>query len=110
MAKRVFIIHGWEGFPEEGWFPWLKSELEAKGFEVFVPQLPESSNPRILNWVPAVAAAVTARLDELIVDGFIDEPDKAYILSLGNNKQSRAQEIGLGDIGEGHVRNARALP
>jgi hypothetical protein len=27
-AKRVFIIHGWEGYPEEGWFPWLKKELE----------------------------------------------------------------------------------
>jgi len=29
--KRVFIIHGWGGNPEEGWLPWLKKELEAKG-------------------------------------------------------------------------------
>jgi predicted alpha/beta hydrolase family esterase len=28
MTERVFIIHGWEGYPEEGWFPWLKKELE----------------------------------------------------------------------------------
>lgn len=24
--KRVFITHGWDGYPEEGWFPWLKKE------------------------------------------------------------------------------------
>ncbi|MEK7137875.1 MAG: alpha/beta fold hydrolase [Patescibacteria group bacterium] len=58
MAKRVFIVHGWDGHPEEGWFPWLKKELEAKGFQVFVPQLPETKSPRIFNWVPALAGAV----------------------------------------------------
>lgn len=58
MPKRVYIIHGWEGYPEEGWFPWLKRELEAHGFEVHVPQMPDASNPRIQNWVPAVAKIV----------------------------------------------------
>lgn len=58
MTKRVFIIHGWDGHPEEGWFPWLKKELEAKGFQVFVPQLPDAANPRIHNWVPALAKVV----------------------------------------------------
>ena len=28
--KRAFIIHGWDGYPAEGWFPWLKRELEKK--------------------------------------------------------------------------------
>jgi len=58
MSKRVFIIHGWEGYPEEGWFPWLKRELEKKEFEVFVPQMPDAANPRIENWVPAVTKMV----------------------------------------------------
>jgi hypothetical protein len=58
MAKRVFIVHGWDGYPEEGWFPWLKKELENKGFEVFVPQMPKPEEPRIYNWVPALAEAV----------------------------------------------------
>ncbi|MDP2909612.1 MAG: alpha/beta hydrolase [bacterium] len=56
--KRVFIIHGWEGFPEEGWFPWLKRELEARGFEVHVPQMPDSAHPRIQKWIPAISKEV----------------------------------------------------
>lgn len=57
--KRVFIVHGWGGNPEEGWFPWLKRELEAKGYEVHVPQLPEADKPRIQNWVPKLAEVVS---------------------------------------------------
>jgi len=56
--KRVFIIHGWDGYPEEGWFPWLKKELEEKWFKVFVPQLPDAANPRIEKWVPVLARIV----------------------------------------------------
>ena len=56
--KRVFIIHGWEGFPEEGWFPWLKKEMEAKGFEVKVPAMPNTNEPKIETWVPFLANLV----------------------------------------------------
>ena len=58
MKKRVFIIHGWEGYPEENWFPWLKKELETMGFNVFVPQMPDSDNPRIKKWIPKIAEIV----------------------------------------------------
>ena len=58
MIKRVFIVHGWGGFPEEGWFPWLKTELEKRGFEVYVPQLPKPDNPRIDTWVQKLAQTV----------------------------------------------------
>ncbi|KKT72020.1 MAG: hypothetical protein UW63_C0003G0037, partial [Candidatus Uhrbacteria bacterium GW2011_GWF2_44_350] len=56
--KRVFIIHGWDGYPEEAWFLWLKSELEKRGFEVVVPQMPEASAPAIEKWVPYLAELV----------------------------------------------------
>jgi predicted alpha/beta hydrolase family esterase len=58
MKKRVFIIHGWDGYPEEGWFPWLKKELGSRGFIVSVPQMPKASEPRINNWVPALSKTV----------------------------------------------------
>lgn len=58
-TKRVFIVHGWGGNPEESWFPWLKKELEAKGFEVFVPELPNPAHPRIDAWVTKLAEVVS---------------------------------------------------
>jgi predicted alpha/beta hydrolase family esterase len=59
MNKAV-LVHGWDGTPDSGWFPWLSQELKAKGFEVIVPQLPETEAPRINNWVPALAQAIGA--------------------------------------------------
>ncbi len=56
--KRVFIVHGWDGYPEEGWFPWLKKELEAKGLKVFVPQLPAPDLPQIESWVAKLSETV----------------------------------------------------
>ena len=49
--KRVIIVHGWEGSPKEGWFPWLKKELEFRGFKVEVPEMPNSDEPNIKAWV-----------------------------------------------------------
>lgn len=40
MDNNIFIFHGTEGYPEENWFPWLKQELELKGYKVYVPQFP----------------------------------------------------------------------
>lgn len=51
MKKRAFLIHGWEGYPEEGWRPWLKKELEKQGFEVFVPSMPNTNFPIQRQWL-----------------------------------------------------------
>jgi len=57
-SKRAFIIHGWDGYPEEGWFPWMKRELEQRGFVVEVPSMPHPSEPTIDDWVDRVASLV----------------------------------------------------
>ena len=56
--KRVFIIHGWSGKPEHGWYPWLKKELEKKGFKASVPKLPNTDDPKIDAWVSTLSSAV----------------------------------------------------
>lgn len=58
MLKRAFLIHGWEGYPEEGWRPWLKKELEKRGFEVFIPAMPETKRPRRKAWVSHLSQVV----------------------------------------------------
>jgi len=49
--KKVYMIHGWEGNPENNWFPWLKSNLKDNGFEVFVPEMPETERPVESVWL-----------------------------------------------------------
>jgi uncharacterized protein len=63
MKKRIFIIHGWGGSPNEGWLPWLKSELEKDNFEVMVPSMPNTDEPRIEEWVPYLSK-ITGSIDE----------------------------------------------
>ncbi len=63
MKKRAFIIHGWGGYPEEAWFPWLKQELESRGFEVQVPAMPDSDTPVIETWVSFLSKLI-GDLDE----------------------------------------------
>src|SRR3990167_4632162 len=58
MSKRAFIIHGWDGYPVEGWFPWLKTELEKNGFQVQVPAMPEPAEPKIEAWVSHLSKVV----------------------------------------------------
>lgn len=58
MKKRVFIIHGWDGYPEEGWFPWLKRELVKRGFVVKVPRMPNAAEPKIQTWVHSLRRLV----------------------------------------------------
>lgn len=58
MQKRVFIIHGWDGSPQNCWFPWLKSKLEEKGFVVQALPMPHPENPTIADWVNYLAKVV----------------------------------------------------
>ncbi len=63
MVKRVFIIHGWGGNPKGDWFLWLKKELEKRNFEVYIPEMPNTNNPKINQWVNFIEAQVK-KVDE----------------------------------------------
>lgn len=58
MAKRIFIIHGWSGSPYKDWIPWLKSELESKGYEVYAPEMPDPDEPDMAEWVHLLKVGV----------------------------------------------------
>lgn len=51
MKKTVYLIHGWGGSGEGGWFDWLKQELPKKGFEVKSFNMPNTEEPKIEEWV-----------------------------------------------------------
>ena len=58
MKKRVFIVHCWEGNPDYAWYPWLKKQLEERGFEVFVPTMPETNTPTFEKWLSHLVKVV----------------------------------------------------
>ncbi len=49
--KNAVILHGTDGSPEINWFPWLQSQLESRGFNAWVPQLPNSDYPNALKYI-----------------------------------------------------------
>lgn len=72
--KYAIIVHGFKGEPDTNWKPWLKKELEANGFRVDIPEMPDTDHPQASAWV--------AKLKDTI--GAIDS-DEIYLIghSLG---------------------------
>jgi predicted alpha/beta hydrolase family esterase len=56
--KKIILIHGWGGTPSNDWFPWLKKELEEKGFEVEAPEMPDTMDPKIKPWIDKIKEIV----------------------------------------------------
>jgi uncharacterized protein len=56
--KRVFLIHGWGGSPKEPMHIWIKKSLEKRGFEVNVPNMPNSEKPEIKSWISKIKEIV----------------------------------------------------
>ncbi|MCX6719425.1 MAG: alpha/beta hydrolase [Candidatus Taylorbacteria bacterium] len=56
--KRIMIVHQWMVGVEGDWRPWLKKELEKRGYEVSMPEMPDIDTPIIEKWVGKLAEVV----------------------------------------------------
>lgn len=45
IKRRALLLHGTDGSPDYNWFPWLRSQLEMRGYDVYCPLLPENHTP-----------------------------------------------------------------
>jgi predicted alpha/beta hydrolase family esterase len=61
---KALILHGTYGSPTENWFPWLRAELEKRGYEVAVPELPTPENQSVDSWLGALRGQVKWGLDK----------------------------------------------
>ncbi|WP_136707766.1 alpha/beta hydrolase [Agromyces sp. H66] len=60
MSEEVLILHGWQNRRPEGhWQRWLADRLEAQGWRVRYPQLPEPDAPVLDDWLAALDAELS---------------------------------------------------
>lgn len=43
--KNAIILHGTDNTPEGNWFRWLEKQLQERGYDVWLPQLPDAARP-----------------------------------------------------------------
>ena len=67
VAPSYVLLHGYTGSPIKNFFPRLKKELEKRGAKVYVPELPDTDDPRIADQVAAVLKSVPFDKDTVIV-------------------------------------------
>jgi uncharacterized protein len=66
---RALIAHCWTGTPDAGWYPVLSRHLQALGFAVSVPRLPDSDDPDPVAWHHALRNAVGDAPSDLLFIG-----------------------------------------
>lgn len=67
--KQVIIVHCWGGNPNHCWYPQTKRELKTHGFEVLVPAMPETENPKLNRWLPKLREIAGAPNEDLYLVG-----------------------------------------
>jgi hypothetical protein len=88
--KNAIIFHGQGGTPNSFWIPWLKHELENKGYAVKVPQLPDADNPSFQSWLPTALAQGPFDSETIIIGHSAGVP---LILRLLENIQVKIKQI-----------------
>ena len=86
--KTVYIIHGWDGSPEEPLHKWLKAELEGRGYTVVAPLMPNSAEPVIESWVAKLKELVTEPNNAILVGHSIGcQAILRYLEGLGSKEK-----------------------
>lgn len=65
--KNAIILHGTGDKNTDFWFPYIKEKLEQKGFEVWLPQLPNAEKPNTNDWLSFVLGQGTFTEDTVLI-------------------------------------------
>lgn len=80
MAKKALILHAMGQSSKGHWYPWLKSELEKKGYEVWVPDLPNPDMPSSREVVDMLLESDWDFEDSLIIGHSSGSVQLAYLV------------------------------
>jgi leucyl-tRNA synthetase len=74
-GKTALILHGTGGTSHKGWIPWMKSQLEAYGYEVIAPDFPNATMPVLRDWLDALKPyAATINQESLVIGHSLGAP------------------------------------
>ena len=65
--KNAILLHGAGDSPHSYWFPYLRTELKARGYDVWVPKLPHPGNPVLEEQLPFVLKNGTFTEETVII-------------------------------------------
>ena len=65
--KKVIILHGTWGHPEQFWFPYIRDTLPKESYEVIIPQLPNPDTPILSEWLKFVLSEIEFTPDTILV-------------------------------------------
>jgi uncharacterized protein len=67
--KKALIVHAWYNSPENNWYPWLKNELERKGYSVTLPDFTELRKdvPELITILTQIEKTVKPDNDTVVV-------------------------------------------
>ena len=49
--NKIYIVHCWDGTKDDGWYPWIDEKLSNDNSIVYRFNMPNTSNPKIEEWV-----------------------------------------------------------
>ena len=88
--KNALILHGWGNTSKDNWFPWLKSELEKRGWYVWVPDLPETDKPDTKNWDTYILNNFNFNKDSVVIGHSAGSVEALSVLGQLNVKIKKA--------------------
>lgn len=65
--KKVYIVHGWDGTPEEPLFVWLDQELSKMDYLVFRLEMPNPETPIIEKWLEKLEENIFLNEETILV-------------------------------------------
>ncbi len=67
--KRAVIVHCWGGSADYAWYPWAQAELEKRGYQVTVPDMPDPDPPKLATWLQHLQSIIGTPDEELVLIG-----------------------------------------
>lgn len=88
--KKVIIFHGTGSTPDSYWHPYLKTELEKKGYHVEIPALPNTEHPKLTEQLPFALEQFSYDEDTILVGHSSGVPLILSVLESINQKIRQA--------------------